>query len=157
MGIRDRFGYAVAISGARVVVASDWRAFENAKGRAYVYDFDSETPTVAIATLSNPNFARQNRFAESVAVDGTTVAVGTTYPPASGTAYIFGPCPKLTIAAAGANSATVSWAPTNSPEFFLQTADKLAPTNWTYAPSGTPNPMTISLTNQARFYRLFSP
>ena len=86
-----------------------------------------------------------------------TVVVGSTEPPASGAAFVFGPTPRLTITSASPNSATVSWAQTNSPEFFLQTADKLVPTNWTYAPSGTPNPMTISLTNQSRFYRLFSP
>ena len=96
-------------------------------------------------------------FARSVAADGTTVVVGSTEPPANGAAFVFGPTPRLTITYASPNSATVSWAPTNSPEFFLQTADKLVPTNWVYAPSGTPNPMTISLTNQARFYRLFSP
>jgi len=63
----------------------------------------------------------------------------------------------LTIVPAGPNAATVSWGPTNSPEFFLQSADKLAPTNWTYAPSGAACPVSVSITNGARFYRLFSP
>jgi len=163
------FGYSVAISGTRVTVSSQWTEGESGTGKAYVYDIAGETPTVPIARLSNPmliGYLRSNsydvwalydRFGCSVAADGMTVVVGSTEPPASGAAFVFGPTPRLTITSASPNSATVSWAPTNSPEFFLQTADKLAPTNWVYAPSGTPNPMTISLTNQSRFYRLFSP
>jgi len=151
------FGYSVAVSGARVVVSSLHREYENAWGRTYLYDLDSEMPTVPIATFSNPMFAKDDYFGGSVAVDGPTVVVGTLYPPASGAAFVFGPRPRLTIAPASPNSATISWAPSNSPELFLQSADKLASTNWVYAPTGAAQPVGISVTNGARFYRLFSP
>ena len=140
-----------------MVVSAVWRQFEDGRGWAFVYDIAGNTPTLPIAILRNPMYAGLDSFARSVAADGTTVVIGSSEPPANGAAFVFGPTPRLTITSASPNSATVSWAPTNSPEFFLQTADKLAPTNWTYAPSGTPNPVTVPATNQSRFYRLFSP
>jgi len=162
------FGYSVAISGTRAAVSSQWTSGESGTGKAYVYDIAGDTPAVPIAMLSNPmvkGFLRSNsydiwalydRFGYSVAVDGTTVVVGSSEPPANGAAFVFGPSPQLTIAPASSNSATISWAPANSPELFLQSANDLARSNWVYAPSPA-NPVTIPLTNHAQFYRLFSP
>ena len=151
------FGYSVAISGTRVVVSSVWSQFEDGRGAAFVYDIAGNTPTLPIAILRNPMFAGLDSFARSVAVDGTTVVVGSAEPPANGAAFVFGPEPRLTIAPSSTNSATISWVPANSPEFFLQSANDLAASNWLYAPSHTTNPVSIPVTNQARFYRLFSP
>ena len=64
-------------------------------GSAYVYDLNNETPTVPVATLDNPGPATSDRFGISVAIDGTTVAVGTpnddTVITDKGSAYIFAP------------------------------------------------------------------
>jgi hypothetical protein len=73
----DRFGNSVAISGARVVVGAflDDTGASNA-GSVYVYDLSSGTPTVPVATLSNPSPAVADRFGNSVAISGTRVVVG---------------------------------------------------------------------------------
>jgi hypothetical protein len=73
----DEFGYSVAISGTRVVVGAylaDTGATDS--GSAYVYDLDSVTPTVPMVTLNNPRVAAYDYFGLSVAIDGTTVAIG---------------------------------------------------------------------------------
>jgi FG-GAP repeat/Bacterial TSP3 repeat len=64
-------------------------------GSAYVYDLSSGTPTVPVAILNNPGPGVGENFGSSVAVDGTTVAIGTplenTVPNNKGAAYVFGP------------------------------------------------------------------
>jgi hypothetical protein len=65
----DRFGTAVASSGARVVVG----AF--GAGRAYVYDRASATPTIPVAILENPSPATPD-FGWSVAISDNWVVVG---------------------------------------------------------------------------------
>ena len=92
----DFFGNAVAISGTRVVVGAnrdDSGATDT--GSAYVYDLSSGTPTVPVAILNNPGPGVGENFGSSVAIDGTTVAIGTplenTVPNNKGAAYIFGP------------------------------------------------------------------
>ena len=52
--------------------------------------------------------------------------------------------------------ATVSWTPP-TPGFVLQVSPTLAPAIWSNAPSGVTNPVTISATLPARFYRLAKP
>ena len=71
----DSFGYSVAVSGALMVVgAYDEGTFEG--GSAYVYDLGSETPTVAVLRLPNPNPSIFDNFGYSVAISGTRVVVG---------------------------------------------------------------------------------
>ena len=73
--LNDFFG-SVAISGTRLVVgvtADDTGAPD--AGSAYVYDLNSATPTVPVATLNNPTPAASDRFG-AVAIDGTRVVVG---------------------------------------------------------------------------------
>jgi hypothetical protein len=96
-----------------------------------------------------------------VDTDGTNIVVGTTRVTTlvaeSGAAYVFGPWPALRIAPDAPGSATISWSPATSSGFVLQWADTLAPNEWHNAPSGALNPVTISLNDGARFYRLFQP
>jgi hypothetical protein len=74
----EHFGGSVGISGTRIVVgaASDITGATNA-GSAYVYDLSSSSPTVSLATLNNPRPAADDYFGYAVAIDGTTVAIGT--------------------------------------------------------------------------------
>ncbi len=82
----DHFGFAVAISGTRVVVGSrlDDTGGEDA-GSAYVYDMNSGTPTVPMTTLNNPSPAEVDQFGWSVAISGARVVIGSS----SGSAYIY--------------------------------------------------------------------
>jgi hypothetical protein len=88
----DVFGYSVAISGTRVVVGAyqDDTGAPDA-GSAYVYDLSSGTPTVPVGTLNNPSPAESDLFGLSVAIDGTTVAIGA---PSEDAVYVFGPVPE---------------------------------------------------------------
>ena len=94
--VGDFFGTSVAISGTRVVVgayADDTGATD--AGSAYVFDLSGGTPTVPVATLNNPGPAASESFGNSVAIDGTTVAIGNpsddTVVAGKGYAYVFGP------------------------------------------------------------------
>jgi len=158
----DRFGWMVAISGDYVVVSVPLDATKMiGAGSAYVYDLASTTPTVPVATLNNPRPGFNNYFGFSVAIDGATIVVGTpgddTTAADRGAAHVFGLRPALSILPAASGLATLSWMPTTSSGFVLQYVDSLAPTNWLNVPSGEANPVTISSTNAARFYRLFQP
>lgn len=147
----DFFGYSVAISGNLVVVsATGDDTGANTAGIAYVFDLASATPTLPVATLTNPNPTDFANFGRSVAVDGTTV-VG-----ARGV-YVFGASPAVNIVSSAPDSATISWTPATSSGFVLQFTESLAPTNWVNAPTGNTNPVTVPAVNKSRFYRLFKP
>ncbi len=96
VGYSESFGWSVAISGTHAVIGIrfDYTSGISA-GRAYVYDLASATPTVPVATLTNPSPEFDDRFGYSVAIDGTTVAIGTpgddTTMTDKGSAYIFAP------------------------------------------------------------------
>lgn len=64
--------------------------------------------------------------------------------------------PSLMITPAGAGQVMVSWTPT-TPGFVLQESWSFATPNWTNAPSGASNPITIPVAGGARFYRLSKP
>lgn len=64
--------------------------------------------------------------------------------------------PSLTFTPGVASTATVSW-PTNAAGYTLEQNTSLNPNGWTPAPSGLTNPLTISTTNTALFYRLTHP
>lgn len=73
----DLFGYAVAISGSRVVVGAvgdDRGAVDT--GAAYVYDIESATPEIPVAMLDNPEPVANDRFGEAVAISGTQIVIG---------------------------------------------------------------------------------
>jgi hypothetical protein len=64
--------------------------------------------------------------------------------------------PALTIVPAVAKQETISWTPA-TPGYVLQESTNLASGSWTDSPSGATNPITISASSPARFYRLFHP
>jgi HYR domain/FG-GAP repeat len=73
----DFFGWAVSISGMRVIVGAqqDDAGATNA-GSAYVYDLSSGTPTIPVVTLNNPDPRPSASFGTSVAIRDTRVVVG---------------------------------------------------------------------------------
>lgn len=159
-GVRgEYFGSAVGISGSRVVVGAYLAELSGGRmGGAYVYELAGGTPSVPVAALANPNPAVSQTFGYAVAIDEATVAVTDLYDGTDaanrGAAYVFGIPPTLYIARTALGSAVLWWTPTNSPGFVLQYTESLVPTNWVNAPSGAANPVTVSTTNAARFYRL---
>jgi hypothetical protein len=64
--------------------------------------------------------------------------------------------PTLTIVPAAPGQATISWTP-NTPGFVLQESLSLSPANWTNAPSGATNPVTVPAGLPVKFYRLSKP
>ncbi len=92
----DYFGISVAISGTQVIVGvyGDDTGAANA-GSAYLYDLSSATPMVPVATLHNPEPTDTDIFGSSVAIDGSTVAIGSPFDDSTfldkGAAYVFGP------------------------------------------------------------------
>ena len=90
----DQFGISVAISGTRVVVGA---AFDDTgasdAGTAYVYDLNSRTPTVPVATLNKPGPAATDQFGIAVAISGTRVVVGAPFDDTgaldAGSAYVY--------------------------------------------------------------------
>lgn len=64
--------------------------------------------------------------------------------------------PTLTIVPAASGNVTISWTP-NTPGFVLQETAALVPSDWTNSPSGPANPVTLTTTFPAKFYRLFKP
>jgi drug/metabolite transporter superfamily protein YnfA len=73
----DEFGYAVAISGSRIVIGCrlDDAGAPDA-GSAYLYDLASPNPGAPVATLVHPNPWNEEYFGSSVAISGTRLAVG---------------------------------------------------------------------------------
>lgn len=61
--------------------------------------------------------------------------------------------PTLSIAPGAPGFATISWAPATL-GFVLQETPSLNPAAWTNSPSGSLNPVSVSTTNPAKFYRL---
>lgn len=74
----DYFGYALAISGTKVVVGSPYYASGSSdrSGRAYVYDLAGATPSQPLLWLTNVSGHMMARFGFSVAVRGNRVLVG---------------------------------------------------------------------------------
>jgi hypothetical protein len=74
----DDFGHSVAISGTTVVVgADDGTGSNSGPGSAYLYsEAGSSWPTTPTVTLNDPGGFQYDFFGSSVAVAGTTVAVG---------------------------------------------------------------------------------
>lgn len=122
------------------------------------------------------NTESNDLFGVSVAVSGNLVIVGATgedssatgidgdqsdnTASASGAAYVFGPPfpakPVLVIALINSNQVTLSWTPP-TPGFSLQETLTLSPVSWSNSPSGETNPITLPVTSQTRFFRLFKP
>jgi FG-GAP repeat len=103
---QDYFGWAVAISGTRVVVAAygdDTAGFGS--GSVYVYDLGSTGATTPLVVLHKSNVSSEAGFGNSVAISGTRVVVGVPYDDAgesnTGSAYVYdlaGADPALPVA-----------------------------------------------------------
>lgn len=90
----EEFGFAVAISGTRIVAASprdDTGATDC--GIVYAYDMNSDTPTLPEVTLSHPTPVADERFGRAVDISGSRVVVGAylndTGASDSGSAYVY--------------------------------------------------------------------
>ncbi|MBP7951578.1 MAG: choice-of-anchor D domain-containing protein [Verrucomicrobiales bacterium] len=76
-GAFTAFGSCVAISGTRMVVGEPMEDAGGVDvGRAHVYDLASATPTVPVATLTNPAPADSGNFGGAVDISGTRFVVG---------------------------------------------------------------------------------
>jgi hypothetical protein len=64
--------------------------------------------------------------------------------------------PTLRIVRGASGFATISWDPA-TPGFVLQLSDGLTTPNWSDAPSGAANPVTVPATLPTKFYRLRKP
>ena len=75
--VGDNFGYAVAMSGDRLVVGTPYDDIgATDAGSAYLYDLSGATPAVPTAILAHPSLAATDRFGYAVAVSGTRMVVG---------------------------------------------------------------------------------
>jgi len=114
-----------------------------------------------VAILNNPSPEPWDEFGYSVAIHGNTVVAGAysddTNARERGSVYVFGSRPRLGVVSDILDFVTISWMPATSSGFVLQYADKVTSTNWINAPSGAMNPVPVSTTNAARFYRLIQP
>ena len=126
-----------------------------------IFDLSNAAPTVPIVTLTNPTSLEGDYFGVGVAIDGTSVLLEAPGNDAngnnSGAAYLYTVAPTLRTKSAPPDMTALSWSPTNAPGYVLQWCDDLLSSNWFNAPSGTTNPVSISTTNSARFYRLALP
>ena len=93
-GSDDLFGYSVAISGDRIVVAAptdDTNAIDS--GRVYVFEQSSATPSVPVVVLNNPRGGAGDQFGYSVAISATRMVVGANLSDAgaidSGNVYLY--------------------------------------------------------------------
>lgn len=76
-GAGDEFGFSVGISGTRVVVGARLNdTGVTNSGTVYVFDLASQTPTVPVATLDNPQPASDDYFGSAVDISGSRVVVG---------------------------------------------------------------------------------
>jgi hypothetical protein len=91
--VADWFGWSVSVSGTRVIVGAPHDDIGGADaGSAYVYDLASATPTVPLATLTNPSPAVSGSFGRSVAISSTRLVVGAPYDNTEthgGSAYVY--------------------------------------------------------------------
>lgn len=102
----DRFGHAVAVSDARVVVGAYLDNSPTDSGRAYSFNMNSATPAVPSATLVKNTPVNGDQFGASVGVSGSIVAVGVPSDNKTatdkGAAYIFGPAaPEIAVEGPG--------------------------------------------------------
>ncbi len=90
----DKFGYPVAISGTTIVVGAQNAGADNA-GRAYVFTKTTKG-WKQVAELNGSDTVPNDQFGISVAISGTTIAVGASYHTddagrayEAGSAYVF--------------------------------------------------------------------
>jgi len=65
--------------------------------------------------------------------------------------------PTLSIVAAGAGQAQISWVPDTGTNWVLQESLSLSPVVWGNSPSGYTNPIVVPAILPMKYYRLFNP
>jgi len=77
-GFADRFGEAIALDGDTIVIGADKDDDPQDSGSAWIFERDLDVPDTwgLAAKLAPPDADFSNTFGRSVAVNGTTVAVG---------------------------------------------------------------------------------
>ncbi len=113
------FGYAVAISGSRVVVGAPFDSTVlSTAGAAYVFDLSHATPGVPVLTLNNPAPGSGDGFGFAVAISGTRLVTGAPWDTAvaqkAGSAYVY----ELTSGTPAAPVLTLHNPAPDSHEFF---------------------------------------
>lgn len=182
-----QFGFGLAISSDTVVVGavlegSDATGVDGdqdnydapSSGAAYVFRRNGTNWTQQ-AYLKASNTGTGDLFGNAVVVSDAMVVVGARVEDSaatgvngdesddsatdSGAAYVFDfpitPAPVLSIAPSGVSQITLSWTPTLG--FVLQESLNLAAVSWTNSLSGETNPITLPVSSQAKFFRLFKP
>lgn len=96
----DSFGGALVISDSCLVVGAYNNIVSGSNaGSVYVYDLTSAVEGGLVATFDNPNPAPYNYFGYSLALEGSTLVIGTPYDDTitinKGAVYIYGPQPNL--------------------------------------------------------------
>lgn len=90
----DLFGWAVAISGTKMIVGAPFDDTGAADaGSAFVYDLGGGTPDLPIATLRKPGPSASDHFGIAVAIAGSQAVVGARYDDTgatdAGSAYLY--------------------------------------------------------------------
>jgi hypothetical protein len=90
----DYFGFAVAISGSRVVIGAPRDDVDAVNaGVAYLYDVSSATPAIPVALLKNATPPSDEGFGSAVAISGSILVAGApgddTTANNSGSAYVY--------------------------------------------------------------------
>ena len=119
----DQFGFSVAVGGNTVVVGADQD--DSSRGSVYVFTkpLGGWTDTEGTDPLTAYDRGQNDRFGNSVAVDGDTVLVGAVGDDSDkGSAYVFG-TPAVWADIPGSGAATVAHIATgllNGPEYTFQ-------------------------------------
>ncbi len=182
----DFFGDTVSVSANTIVVGAPFED-SNASGlngnqtnngaaisgAAYVF-VRSGTDWSQQDYIKASNAESGDIFADALAVSGGTIVIAATGESSSatgvngdqnnnnalisGAAYVFSTLipATLTLTPSGVGQATLSWTPT-TPGFALQETLTLAPVSWSNSPSGATNPITLPISGQTKFFRLFKP
>lgn len=99
-------------------------------------------------TIGQPDASQQTMFGGNYSLTGGFWALYAVQTPGA---------PTLTIVPAGPGQATISWSPSTDTNWVLEESLSLSSAAWTKSPSGSTNPVVISATLPAMFYRLFKP
>ncbi len=99
VGFETSFGSSVSVDNERILVGALGRNSGGSgsnfwSGRAYVYDYNTQTATWSETRIYNPEPTNDDYFGRSVALDGDTAIIGADHgvshpSPAPGQAYIF--------------------------------------------------------------------
>jgi hypothetical protein len=149
------FGGSVgAVGGDRLLIGT----YTGISGRLFVFSANG----VLLQTIDDPNLSPGGGFGTALAGSpgGGRVLVGADD---AEEAFLLelaatpaNPPPKLGIASAGPGQVSILWTPA-TPGFVLQETTTLLPGDWSNAPSGPTNPVTVPITGSNRLFRVYKP